>query len=560
MELICVVCDKVRKYPQNIKKYGGYPVCAGCIASLRRCTHCNKKRPHLFHTKDGEVCAACLEKMRDEMEMECEEEVFILKCTCGITHLRPPHSDFFNVAWQLNEEEEDYCDTCLHKIQQERQEIKVTYCLGCGQATPELHHRGFPYGFCKTCETMYSTRPKLCEHCNEEITLDTYKIEVEEDTTVEKHMCRNCRLLHYKQCPHCKKHLFFKQNQDKTVCKACEKLIGVCDTCGNNTILVKSRVPDKHVCVRCYRTEVICTVCKNWVSEATQLRSGHRACPDCRYKNGLPHEEGWRYRPNKFHCVGEGTVFFGIENEMSLKTNRDAYLKHIAKHFHPHVAYCQHDGTIDYGTEVVFHPMTFEKIKLFDFSPLFSPDVQASSTTGMHIHITRSAFTQKDLYRFMHFISKNPNFIRFIAERKENAAQQWVFTHPELLEQKAAGINVDPHKYTDINLKHSETVEVRVFKGAVTDAQFRKNIEFCHALLKFVKEVPASQGTDYGFILWLQEQKDYPYLTTFVKKYNPNTAQDPITYEQPRQTRRARTTPEVTNYVLDNFVPERTPR
>ena len=60
---------------------------------------------------------------------------------------------------------------------------------------------------------------------------------------------------------------------------------------------------------------------------------------------------------------------------------------------------------------------------------------------------------------------------------------------------KAKKKDGNSERYVAINLKNSQTIEIRIFRGTLNFNSFMKNIEFAHALFMYTKE----NKTDYLF-------------------------------------------------------------
>ena len=272
-------------------------------------------------------------------------------------------------------------------------------------------------------------------------------------------------------------------------------------------------VQDKMVCHQCMNGAGICAQC----GKVAIIVDGY--CKVCSKEKGIGREHNWRYRAARFRKWGysKDKLYLGVENEVQLGGTKRAFLKNLALSYYFDEAYAMHDGTIEYGTEVVFHPRTLESWKEFDLKPSLY-DVVPHRRTGMHVHLSREAFMNKlHLYKFMRFFVKNKMFIEFIAERKARLFRAWEFTRREEVIAKCKGYEMGEGKYIDVNLRHFDTIEVRIFKGATTNVQILKNLEFCHALWAFSKEVVPKKMTRFQFERWLSGKEDmYPNLITFI--------------------------------------------
>ena len=289
----------------------------------------------------------------------------------------------------------------------------------------------------------------------------------------------------------------------------------LCEFCGEYVHHVIGAYGPK-ICARCSYHSGTCGSC----GEYGILYHGH--CKECVKKHAISIEEGWSYTPHKFKKWGNSKdkLWIGIENEVQMAegASKRLYLQRISEAYYKDEAYTMHDGTIQYGTEVVFHPRTLELIKKFDFEPMLR-NTRPHRNTGMHVHLSREAFSNKaHLYKFMRFFARNKGFVEYVAERKSDMFRAWTFTKNGDVISKLKGYDVDGGKYIDVNLKHEATIEVRVFKGATEVWQIHKNVEFCHALWKFSRSNIPKHMTRLRFEKWLKDKESiYPNLVKHIR-------------------------------------------
>ena len=295
----------------------------------------------------------------------------------------------------------------------------------------------------------------------------------------------------------------------------------ICDCCG-----VRGRMheaigkSDLKVCGVCRGHSGKCSGCGKDSFRLQGTSYGKVYCPSCQKTSLEGKEHTWRYVPRVFFKHGKGDFMLGAENEVQFSTvGKREYLDQIAKNFSRTEVYTMYDGTIDYGTEVVFHPRTLASYQKIEYAGMMV-GIKPHITTGMHVHIERVAFLNKmHLYKFIRFVMKNHKFIRLIAERDDNTTlnKSWKFTKEFNAISKVKGYPVDPDKYMDVNMQHQKTVELRIFKGATTAEQFLKNLEFAHALTIFSKVEHPRYMTAYRFKLWLGHNgSKYPNLLNFL--------------------------------------------
>lgn len=169
--------------------------------------------------------------------------------------------------------------------------------------------------------------------------------------------------------------------------------------------------------------------------------------------------------------------------------------------------------------EIVSVPATLQchKERWYNFMNATSIKSQLQSfkngSCGMHVHISRDAFTGLHLAKFMRFINSidNRKFIIKIAQRDSNRYCEYTdyetVTHKG---KKLSGLygasrrlgSGDYKHYDAVNTVNKHTIEVRIFRGNLAKGHFYKNIEFVHALWAYTKNC-SMKDLDYkDFILW----------------------------------------------------------
>jgi hypothetical protein len=241
----------------------------------------------------------------------------------------------------------------------------------------------------------------------------------------------------------------------------------------------------------------------------------------------------YSYRPSmKFHKLSnenENAPFFGIELEVERKNSNGLKHKYMAGLIDHEHWYFKTDGSLTDGFEIVTHPMTFNYIqqstkeftnslKLLVENGYNSYD---ANTCGMHIHISKNNFTTWHLYRFLKFFVENKEFIVSISQRKMEKLKKWANIEDDndsSLIYKAKKKDGNSERYVAINLKNSQTIEIRIFRGTLNINSFMKNIEFAHALFMYTKE--NKDVTLDGFKLYIESSCDYSNLKKFINLKN----------------------------------------
>jgi hypothetical protein len=189
----------------------------------------------------------------------------------------------------------------------------------------------------------------------------------------------------------------------------------------------------------------------------------------------------------------------------------------------------KHDGSLSHGFEIVSMPLSWdflaENIPFLQgrFEQLSSAGWRAfqTKTCGMHVHLSKASFSRLHLFKFLELFYSDPFFIFMVSQRgRFSKMQRWASLTPsESLAEMATSKRQRTDKYTAVNLRHCNSVEIRIFRGTLSIQGFMKNMEFCKALYDFTREVPLKDLSVKNFILYiLKSEKQYPYLWKFFKE------------------------------------------
>jgi len=199
----------------------------------------------------------------------------------------------------------------------------------------------------------------------------------------------------------------------------------------------------------------------------------------------------------------------------------------------------KHDGSLSGHNpfEIVSIPATLQYHKE-RWKPFLESETKkylksyTTSTCGMHVHISREAFTGLHLAKFMRFINmlENKHFVETVAQRSAND-----YTRYQDLPLKEHIGNLDGRKFADqgslmrrqaVNCTNAKTVEVRIFKGNLGTISFLKNLEFVHSLYYYTKECAIGDLSYKKYLLWLLDPSNsddmYTNLRLWLVKKNFN--------------------------------------
>ena len=216
-------------------------------------------------------------------------------------------------------------------------------------------------------------------------------------------------------------------------------------------------------------------------------------------------------------------LLLGLEIECKYRNSvKPKIHKRIEEDYLQGLAICKSDGSVRNGFELNFVPMSFNYIKATDLFFKFYEKIKNelssyhSSETGIHIHLSKIAFTKLQIGKIVEFINSpiNRKYIIELSQRNPN-------TYCEINDRlkikdyaKNNSRNSDylfGNKYTAVNCLHPKTIELRIFKGNLKPQAISRFIEFAHCLSMFVKNNSISE---------LENKNIYPFLNEFNYKYS----------------------------------------
>lgn len=163
-------------------------------------------------------------------------------------------------------------------------------------------------------------------------------------------------------------------------------------------------------------------------------------------------------------------------------------------------------------------------------------EVSSNKSNGMHIHVDRENFVDKrHLNNFLHFFNQpsNGHFIFYMSDRDNyRTFQKWssplslVGYYRDSFTSVAKNTQTScrsADKYTATNVKHSKTVEVRIFQGDTSAASVCKNIQFVDSVVEYTRERSLITCTVEAYLHWLASTPSNQYLELkeFINKKMP---------------------------------------
>lgn len=200
--------------------------------------------------------------------------------------------------------------------------------------------------------------------------------------------------------------------------------------------------------------------------------------------------------------------FFGVELEVEVVSEEK--LEIVAEKVERSLdgfAILKKDSSLKNGFEICSSPATLSYHKenwdnFFEISGL-SLVAFDSKRCGMHVHLSREPMSDLQVGKIMAFIHnpKNRDFIKHIAQRDSN--NQNNFVAPRSIREAKPEHYRKFDRHHAVNLLNHSTVEIRLFQGTTDRQDFFKNLEFCHALVKFTmpSQTSISESLDFKKLL-----------------------------------------------------------
>ena len=341
------------------------------------------------------------------------------------------------------------------------------------------------------------------------------------------HYCGNCGYIDYSEDNH---EMNYSESEDAYVCHNCSDDYCVCEGCDDyshidNNRYVENR--DGYYCDRCYNEEMDSYIRSYDYTPYLTFYD---------YTNKMKQIREWRKHK---------LPFYGAELEVESVGADKHHLAESITHYggKEKYFYCKHDGSLEDGFEICFMPMTLNALKKLDIEDAIlkyrgSDSLQSfnTDTCGMHIHINREAFTDNHLFKFISFIHEFKSFMYLISQRRRtrelNSYSKFDIAFKDRVKKNMIETIKDRKlskgyvyhsttrfgdKYVPVNLQHSDTIEVRIFKGNLKELSIRKNFEFIDSLYYFTRDNPIyrlklQEYLEYTF----REKKAYPNLNEFL--------------------------------------------
>lgn len=328
--------------------------------------------------------------------------------------------------------------------------------------------------------------------------------------------------------------------EERYFCHSCfNNLTVVCDCCGER-IWRNNAEGDSFttLCYDCHRSNyTYCEACGRLIHNSDahyEYDSDYPYCPNCFEQiNNSPIKE-YGYKPEPIF-YGDEPLFIGIELEIDKGGECAENAREILDCINNEniYAYAKHDGSLQDGMELVFHPMNLSYcLNNINWTELFENIVSLgyrshqTETCGLHCHVNRSAFgstleiQESVIARIVFFVENHWNELLKFSRRTEYNINRWASRYGISENTKETYKNAKEKRlgrYVAVNLENYSTIEFRLFRGTLKYQTFAATLqlvdEICQTCINMTdKEL---EGLSWSsFVLGI---KDKPELIGYLK-------------------------------------------
>lgn len=222
-------------------------------------------------------------------------------------------------------------------------------------------------------------------------------------------------------------------------------------------------------------------------------------------KSDIIHSNAYTPNYQKYWLPGEKestTLLLGAEIEVDCGGKSEEHAKKVLQIMNgedtwdteKHI-YCVRDGSLIDGLEFPTQPCSLNYHKTLPYKEMFEYlddngyKAHDTETCGLHVHINRSFFGDNEsecIGKLMYIVEKFNNEFSIIGRRNCRYSKFWGYSGEKCKELYQKGYQLKD-KYHAINLLHTDTIEIRAFKGTLKYSTFMNTLEFVSNLATFVK-------------------------------------------------------------------------
>lgn len=223
--------------------------------------------------------------------------------------------------------------------------------------------------------------------------------------------------------------------------------------------------------------------------------------------------------------------YLGFELEVECVDGRQAYREGAKLYEDSEIVYLKTDGSLNYGFEMVSHPMTLDwAMENFPWDSLTMLEAKGfeawtTDTAGIHVHVSRDGFeSESHQAKFVHFFIRNEVFLSWLAGRSSSRWAKFDPEHTKGIKDKLRRRR-DSDRYMAVNLLNSGTLEVRIFRASLKPERLQMNLQLVDAVVRYTErlttlEMVQGQGfSSESFMRWINGQPRYEQLNNYLMRW-----------------------------------------
>lgn len=323
---------------------------------------------------------------------------------------------------------------------------------------------------------------------------------------------------------------------EQILCEDCLcRVTTTCDNCGERIWRDNAEGDSNHtLCRHCYdNCYTNCEDCGRLIHNEDALYEDggdYPYCRECFEKLNNFAIKNYSYKPEPIF-YGSGPLYLGVELEIDKGGEEDSNaqkLLDIANENDERI-YCKHDGSINDGFEIVSHPMTLDyHTNNMNWCEVFEKAVEMgyrshnTSTCGLHIHVSRSAFgkdyeeQEQAIGRVVFFVEKHWNELVKFSRRNIDNLNHWAARYATISSTTEETYNKAKDRrlgrYVAVNLENYNTIEFRLFRGTLRYKTFLATLQLADEICYCAINMTDKEIEDMS---WLE----------FVQRILPNKAE-----------------------------------
>ena len=236
---------------------------------------------------------------------------------------------------------------------------------------------------------------------------------------------------------------------------------------------------------------------------------------------------------------GEGLRYMGVELEVDHE-DEDVDAGYDAENVLDLVnetqekIYIKHDGSLNYGFEIVTHPMTLryhqEDMPWKEVCHLMMQQGYRShmtDTCGLHVHVNRESLgvgeieMEATIANILLFLEKFWREMVCFSRRTEGQLERWARRYG--LEMQGSDIlqkakNGCYGRYVSLNLENKDTIEFRIFRGTLKDNTILATLELVNEICTVCAQLSEKEMQELSWLDFVKRVSNNTELVQYLKE------------------------------------------